>query len=80
MIFDFDGTIADTMPFYLRLFNEMCRKFLGHAVSREALTATFSLSEERMFRVLVPDHWREAGVPCLSAACFAAPPAILLYV
>ena len=41
IIFDFDGTLADTSPIIFASFDHSCRKVLGHTVDRKDFIRTF---------------------------------------
>jgi phosphoglycolate phosphatase/pyrophosphatase PpaX len=61
VIFDLDGTIADTLPLCIAAFKKSVEPYLQHAISDEEIIATFGPSEEGTIRKLIPEH-EEAGV------------------
>jgi len=61
IIFDLDGTIADTLPLCIAAFKNSIEPLLGKEVSKEEIIATFGPSEEGTIRQLIPAH-EEAGV------------------
>lgn len=61
VIFDLDGTIADTLPLCIAAFKKSIEPLLGKQVSDEEIIATFGPSEEGTIRQLIPRH-EEAGV------------------
>lgn len=61
IIFDLDGTIADTLPLCIAAFRKSVEPLLGKALSDEEIIATFGPSEEGTIRKLIPEH-EEAGV------------------
>lgn len=61
VIFDLDGTIADTLPLCIAAFKKSIEPLLGKQVSDEDIIATFGPSEEGTIRKLIPDHV-EAGL------------------
>ena len=61
VIFDFDGTIADTVPLCIAACRAAFEPLAGRTFSDEEITATFGPSEEGSVRALIPDHY-EAGV------------------
>jgi phosphoglycolate phosphatase/pyrophosphatase PpaX len=63
VIFDFDGTIADTLPLCVRAFHLAAEPLLGRKLTDEEIVATFGPSEEGNVKDLVP-HAPEA---CLEA-------------
>lgn len=44
ILFDFDGTLADSIPLIMRSFQEACRKILGHELPEKQIIDTFGLS------------------------------------
>lgn len=63
VIFDLDGTLADTLPVCFFAFRRTMETFSGRRHTDEEIMATFGPSEEGIFRRLVPDRWEE----CLDA-------------
>lgn len=61
IIFDLDGTIADTLPLCIAAFKKSIEPLLGKSLSHQEITDTFGPSEEGTIRSLIPDH-EEAGV------------------
>ena len=61
VIFDLDGTIADTLPLCIAAFKKSIEPLLGKTVSEEEIVATFGPSEEGTIRRLIPAQ-EEAGV------------------
>lgn len=61
VIFDLDGTIADTLPLCIVAFKKSIEPLLGKALSEEEIVATFGPSEEGTIRRLIPMQ-EEAGV------------------
>jgi HAD superfamily hydrolase (TIGR01509 family) len=61
IIFDLDGTIADTLPLCIAAFKNSIEPLLGAELTEEAIVATFGPSEEGTIRKLIPQH-EEAGV------------------
>lgn len=61
VIFDFDGTIADTVPLCIAACRAAFEPLAGRAFSDEEITATFGPSEEGSVMALIPEHY-EAGV------------------
>lgn len=67
MIFDLDGTLADTMPVCLQAFQETLLFFSGGSISLQELYPMFGPSEEGILRILLPDKGIEAYPRYLSA-------------
>lgn len=61
VIFDLDGTIADTLPLCIAAFKKSIEPLLGKMIGEEEIVATFGPSEEGTIRRLIPMH-EEAGV------------------
>jgi phosphoglycolate phosphatase-like HAD superfamily hydrolase len=61
VIFDLDGTIANTLPLCIAAFRKSVEPLLQASISDEEIIATFGLSEEGTIRKLIPNH-EEAGV------------------
>lgn len=60
MIFDLDGTLADTMLVCLQAFQETLQYFGARSISLQELYPMFGPSEEGILRLLLPDHAEEA--------------------
>jgi beta-phosphoglucomutase-like phosphatase (HAD superfamily) len=58
IIFDLDGTIADTLPLCIAAFKKSIEPLLGKEVSEQQIIATFGPSEEGTIRKLIPKHAR----------------------
>jgi HAD superfamily hydrolase (TIGR01549 family) len=61
VIFDLDGTLANTLPLCIRAFRESIEPLIHRRVSDEEIIATFGPSEEGTIKALAPDHY-EQGV------------------
>jgi phosphoglycolate phosphatase-like HAD superfamily hydrolase len=61
VIFDLDGTIADTLPLCIAAFKKSVEPLLNKEISEQEIIATFGPSEEGTIRKLIPAH-EEAGV------------------
>ena len=57
VIFDLDGTIADTLPLCIAAFRKSIEPLAGRSLSDEEIIATFGPSEEGTVRQLVPEHF-----------------------
>lgn len=58
--FDFDGTIADTIPLCIEAFQNSASSYAGHKLTREEISRTFGLTETGMMKVLVGEKWDAA--------------------
>ncbi|GAB3989722.1 HAD hydrolase-like protein [Spirosoma daeguense] len=61
VIFDFDGTLADTLPLCIRAFREAIEPRLGRSVSDAEIIATFGPAEQGTIKALIP-HAYDEGV------------------
>ena len=59
IIFDLDGTLANTLPLCIRAFRQSVEPLAGKPVSDEEIIATFGPSEEGTIMTLVPDHYEQ---------------------
>lgn len=60
LIFDFDGTVADTLPVCIATFRGTIEKFTGRRMPEPEIVAMFGPSEEGMVRQMMPDRYDEA--------------------
>jgi phosphoglycolate phosphatase-like HAD superfamily hydrolase/ADP-ribose pyrophosphatase YjhB (NUDIX family) len=60
VLFDLDGTLADTLPLCIRAFRHAIEPVAGRSVSDAEIVATFGPSEEGTIRALAPDHYDAA--------------------
>ncbi len=67
MIFDLDGTIADTIPVCCAAFRDALLDLTGEEYPDERIVALFGPSEEGIFQRLLGDRWQEAHRAFLSA-------------
>jgi pyrophosphatase PpaX len=56
MIFDLDGTLADTLPVCIDAFQETVQYFTGRRPEPGEITALFGPNEEGMLETLIPGH------------------------
>lgn len=61
VIFDLDGTIANTLPLVIAAFRQAIEPLANRSFSDGEIIATFGPSEEGTIRALVPDQY-EAGL------------------
>jgi phosphoglycolate phosphatase-like HAD superfamily hydrolase len=57
VIFDLDGTIANTLPLCISSFRRSIEPLAGRAISDAEIIATFGPSEEGTIMALSPDHY-----------------------
>ena len=67
MIFDLDGTLADTLPVCFAAFREVFRNYLGRDYSDQQVRAMFGPSEAGILKERVPERCEEALADYLSA-------------
>ena len=65
VIFDLDGTLANTLPLCIRAFRESIEPLIHRQVSDAEIIATFGPSEEGTIRALAPDHYEQGGADYL---------------
>lgn len=61
VIFDLDGTLANTLPLCIQAFRLSIEPLIKRNISDEEIIATFGPSEEGTIMALAPDHY-EKGV------------------
>jgi phosphoglycolate phosphatase-like HAD superfamily hydrolase len=59
VIFDLDGTLANTLPLCIQAFRESVQPLIQRTLSDEEIVATFGPSEEGTIMALAPDHYKE---------------------
>lgn len=59
IIFDLDGTIADTLPLCIAAFKKSIEPLLQAEISEQEIIATFGPSEEGTIRKLIPAYEKE---------------------
>ena len=57
VIFDLDGTLANTLPLCISAFRKSIEPLINRAVSDEEIIATFGPSEEGTIEALAPDFY-----------------------
>ena len=60
VVFDFDGTLADTLPVVFAAFQKTFQRYLGREVPKEEIVQHFGPTEEGVVRALITDGWRDA--------------------
>ena len=58
--FDFDGTIADTIPICIEAFKKAVSPYAGHVLTEDEIIQTFGLNEIGMIKTVVKDNWKLA--------------------
>lgn len=67
IIFDLDGTLANTLPVCFEAFREVLHEYLGRHYTDQQVRQLFGPSETGIFNDLIPHHSREALMSYLSA-------------
>src|SRR4051812_32079691 len=57
VIFDLDGTLANTLPLCIQAFRQSVEPLINRSVSDAEIIATFGPSEEGTIMALAPDHY-----------------------
>ena len=58
VIFDFDGTLADTLPFFLSVFNEVARRYRFGAIDTDDIAALRQLGARELMRHVGLPMWK----------------------
>jgi phosphoglycolate phosphatase len=58
--FDFDGTIAETIPMCIEAFKKSVSPYKGYDLTNDEIIQTFGLSEAGMVKAVVKDNWQAA--------------------
>lgn len=58
--FDFDGTIADTIPMCIEALKKAISPYAGHKLTKNEILQTFGLNEIGMVKAVVKDNWKLA--------------------
>lgn len=61
IIFDIDGTLANTIPVCFEAYRHAFDKFLGHHFSDEEMFSFFGPTDEGLIKRLVPDQWEDCS-------------------
>ncbi|MDU4961283.1 MAG: HAD hydrolase-like protein [Sporomusaceae bacterium] len=67
IIFDFDGTLADTMPAIVTAFRQCLQLHLGKEYSDREIAAWYGPTEEGVLQQLLPDRWESCFSDYLQA-------------
>jgi pyrophosphatase PpaX len=59
IIFDLDGTLANTLPVCFTAFKAALHKFTGHQYTNQEIAAYFGASEEGVIKQMVQSQWQE---------------------
>ena len=59
VLFDLDGTLADTLPLCIAAFRKAIEPLINRPVTDQEIVATFGPSEEGTIMKLAPNHYRQ---------------------
>jgi pyrophosphatase PpaX len=59
-LFDLDGTLANTLPLCIKVYQQSLEHFTGRAYSESEVTAHFGVTEAGIFQRMLPGQWEEA--------------------
>lgn len=60
VIFDMDGTLADTVPFCITAYKTAIAPYLNRPICDEEILAAFGPSDEGVIQSFLPDHYEKA--------------------
>ena len=60
VIFDFDGTLVDTIPLCIEAFKKTLKKYLNKDFSTQEITSYFGPNETGILKTLLDDKWESA--------------------
>lgn len=60
IIFDFDGTLADSLPVCILAFQKALEKITGQLITEKEIKKHFGKSEEGIVAALAPEHYDKA--------------------
>lgn len=59
IIFDLDGTLADTLPLCIKSFQQTFEEVMGIKYPKSEIVKYFGQTEEGIVKSLAPDNWQE---------------------
>lgn len=59
-IFDFDGTIVDSLPIVIEAFRRAITRFTGRSITDNEIVSLFGPDEAGVIQRAVPDRWEES--------------------
>ncbi|POD88890.1 Phosphoglycolate phosphatase [Lactiplantibacillus plantarum subsp. plantarum] len=57
--FDFDGTLAPTIPMVIKAFRSSVAPYVEHELTTQAIVHTFGLNEIGMVKSVAGPRWRK---------------------
>jgi pyrophosphatase PpaX len=58
-LFDLDGTIANTLPLCIKVYQQTFKHFTGRDYTEDEVTQHFGLTEAGICQNVIPDQWQE---------------------
>jgi pyrophosphatase PpaX len=58
-LFDLDGTLANTLPLCIKVYQQTFKHFTGHDYTEDEVTNHFGLTEAGICQQVIPEHWQE---------------------
>jgi len=58
--FDFDGTIADTIPMCIEAFKKAMSPYIEYELTDHMILQTFGFNEAGMIKTVIKDNWKSA--------------------
>ena len=55
--FDFDGTLAPTIPMVIDVFRRSVAPYVEHELTKQAIVQTFGLNEVRIVKAVAGQRW-----------------------
>jgi pyrophosphatase PpaX len=59
-LFDLDGTLANTLPLCIKVYQQALKHVTGRMYSEDEITINFGLTEAGILQQMVPKHWQAA--------------------
>jgi HAD superfamily hydrolase (TIGR01549 family) len=58
-LFDLDGTLANTLPLCIKVYQQTFKHFTGRDYTEDEVTSHFGLTEAGICQRVIPDQWQE---------------------
>jgi pyrophosphatase PpaX len=60
LLFDFDGTLANTLPVCIKTFQHTFQEYTGRSFTEQEIISHFGISEEGILQRVIGDQWQPA--------------------
>src|ERR1700687_4874106 len=60
LLFDFDGTLANTLPVCIKTFQYTFQEYTGRSFTEQEVTTHFGINEEGILQRVLGEQWRPA--------------------